>query len=79
MLAHSTGQILNKNNLSVSPGISQPTVTSYIELPENEIYPLGNNIRVSSVPSFIEYVDKIGSKSLLLLGNCRCCNVPEQW
>ena len=35
MLAHSTGQVINKNNLSNSLGISQPTVTSYIDLLEN--------------------------------------------
>ena len=35
MLAHNTGQILNKNKLSASLGISQPTVTSYIHLLEN--------------------------------------------
>ncbi|MCK5197025.1 MAG: ATP-binding protein [Spirochaetales bacterium] len=35
MLAHNTGQILNKNNLSASLGISQPTVTSYIDLLKN--------------------------------------------
>lgn len=35
MLAHNTGQILNKSNLSASLGVSQPTVSTYIDLLEN--------------------------------------------
>ena len=71
MLAHSSGQILNKAKLAESLGISPPTVKSYIDILEKTymtrtLHPLHNNLKKRLVKSPKVYLRDSGILHALL-------------
>jgi len=71
MLAHSSGQILNKAKLAESLGVSRPTVTSHIDILEKTymariLYPLHNNLKKRRVKSPKVYLRDTGILHALL-------------
>lgn len=71
MLAHSSGQILNKAKLAESLGVSRPTVTSYIDILEKTymiriLYPLHSNLKKRLVKSPKVYLRDTGILHALL-------------